>query len=327
MSPPSATSPSSTTNQVTTVLSQIKDSNNNKNEASKTKKQTPLQQISQGTVTLSGPPSHPTFARERQHRLNHMAASFRHWSRENYVFGFSGHISVRDPEYPSTFWTNPLGVHFGLLKASDMILVNLRGQIVGGNRSRPANTAGFLIHGAIHEARPDVHAACHAHSRYGRAFSALGKRLDMISQDVCKFMGEAHAVYETYGGVVLVEEEGKNIARALGPKGKGVILKNHGLLTVGGTVDEAAWLFDVMEGACRDQLLVDAAVGRGGDEREGKMVIGEEEARMNFELEGDADYCYAEFQVYYQFEMAMARRKGLEFDDAEEMEVEIEVIE
>ena len=119
----------------------------------------------------------------------------------------------------------------------------------------------------------------------------------MLNQDICKFLGDAHAVYESYGGVVLGKEEGVNIARALGGKGKGVILKNHGLLTVGGTVDEAAWLFDVLEAGCRDQLCLEAAVGGGGEGREERMrgmVIGEEEARINFELEGDEDYCYAE---------------------------------
>lgn len=153
----------------------------------------------------------------------------------------------------------------------------------------------------------------------------------MLTQDVCKFLGEAHAVYESYGGVVLLAEEGRNIARALGPRGKGVILSNHGLLTVGGTVDEAAWLFDVMEHACRDQLLVDAAIGGRGIEGAGErkkskesMIIGDEEARMNFELEADPDYCYAEFQVYYEYEMAMSRREGLAFDDAGEVEVKIE---
>lgn len=61
----------------------------------------------------------------------------------------AGHISVRDPENPHTFWTNPLGVHFGLLKASDMILVDYDGNAIGGNRSRPANAAGFLIHSGM----------------------------------------------------------------------------------------------------------------------------------------------------------------------------------
>lgn len=276
--------------------------NDDGSNASRKKK--PLETISHGGLTLSGPPTHVSFESDRRHRLNHLAAAFRHWSREGYVFGFSGHISYRDPEFPNAFWTNPLGVHFGLLKASDMVLVNLDGEIIGGNRSRPANTAGFLIHAAVHEAHPGVHAACHCHSPAGRAWSAVGRRLDMLSQDSCKFLGDAHAVYDTYGGVVLAAEEGMNIARALGPNGKGCILKNHGLLTVGQTVDEAAWLFDVMEHCCRDQLAVEAATaGSSGVE---KAIIEHEQALINFELEADPDFCYAEFQVYYDYEHHMS---------------------
>ena len=142
----------------------------------------------------------------------------------------SGHISVRDPEHPHTFWTNPLGRHFGLLKASDMVLVDYDGKVVGGNQSRPANGAGFLIHSALHKARPDVNAACHCHGIAGKAWSAFAKPLEMLNQDVCYFYGEAQAVYKEFGGIVFSEEEGKRLAAALGPKGKGMILRNHGLL-------------------------------------------------------------------------------------------------
>src|SRR5436305_10449692 len=147
----------------------------------------PLEAISHGDVVLPskysslpssfvfdfllGIPTFNDFATQRQWQLEHMAAAFRHWSREGYVEGISGHISVRDPEHTDAFWTNPLGVHFGLLKASDMILVNFDGKVIGGNRSRPPNAAGFLIHAAVHKARPDVHAVCHAHTTYGKAWS------------------------------------------------------------------------------------------------------------------------------------------------------------
>jgi ribulose-5-phosphate 4-epimerase/fuculose-1-phosphate aldolase len=137
---------------------------------------------------------------------------------------------VRDPENPHTFWTNPLGKHFGLLKASDMVLVDYDGKVVGGNQSRPANAAGFLIHSAIHKARPDVNAACHCHGKAGKAWSAFAKPLEMLNQDVCYFYGDAQAVYEDFGGVVFSEEEGKKLASALGAKGKGMVLRNHGLL-------------------------------------------------------------------------------------------------
>lgn len=117
-----------------------------------------------------------------------------------------------------------------MLTASDMVLVDYNGKVVGGNTSRPANGAGFLIHSAVHKARPDVHAACHMHGKAGKAWSAFGKKLEMINQDACYFYGDAQAVYEEFGGVVLDEAEGKRLAAALGPRGKGMILRNHGLL-------------------------------------------------------------------------------------------------
>jgi ribulose-5-phosphate 4-epimerase/fuculose-1-phosphate aldolase len=135
-----------------------------------------------------------------------------------------------------------------------MVLVDYDGKIVGGNTSRPANAAGFLIHSAIHKARPDVTAACHCHGKAGKAWSTFARKLEMINQDVTYFYGDAQAVYPEFGGVVLSEEEGTRLAASLGPKGKGLILRNHGLLvsnfcdwrpfwtnvsqTVGNTVDE-----------------------------------------------------------------------------------------
>jgi hypothetical protein len=133
-------------------------------------------------------------------------------------------------EHPHTFWTNPLGKHFATMKASDMVLVDYDGNVVGGNTSRPANAAGFLIHSAVHKARPDVTAACHTHGKAGKAWSTFSRKLDMINQDVTYFYGDAQAVYHEFGGIVFSEEEGKRLAAALGPNGKGLILRNHGLL-------------------------------------------------------------------------------------------------
>ncbi|KAF5575496.1 fuculose-phosphate aldolase [Fusarium pseudocircinatum] len=262
------------------------------------KDKTPLQAMSHGDVVLRGIPTHPNFASQRQWQLEHMAAAFRHWHREGYVEGISGHISVRDPEFTDAFWTNPLGRHFGLLKVSDMILVNLKGEVIGGNRTRPPNSAGFLIHASIHKARGDVHAICHCHSIHGKAWSVFGKRLEMLTQDVCKFRGDAHSVYDSYGGVVLGSEEGDRIAAAMGPKGKGCILRNHGILTVGQTVDEAAWLYTSMERSCRVQLLAEAAAANGLP----KVLIDDEEANFNFDVESDPEICYCEFQAYYDLE-------------------------
>ena len=158
-----------------------------------------------------------------------------------------------------------MGVHFGMLEAGHMVHINEDGQVIGGNRVA-VNAAGFTIHAAIHKARPDVDAACHAHSKYGKAWSTFGKPLEMISQDACIFYND-HSVYSDFGGVVFEDDEGARIAKALGPKNRSVILQNHGLLTAGKTVDEAAYCSPSWRGHvrysswwkvldCRDRLLV-----------------------------------------------------------------------
>jgi ribulose-5-phosphate 4-epimerase/fuculose-1-phosphate aldolase len=190
-----------------------------------------------------------------------------------------------------------IGVHFGLIKASDMIALNLKGEVVGSNRSRPANGAGFLIHSEIHKARPDVVAICHAHTVYGKAWSAFGRPIEMLTQDACKFYN-SHAVYNSFGGVVFAAEEGAQIAKALGPTNIAAILQNHGLLTVGQTVDEAAWLFSSLEHACQGQLLAEAA-SQGGQIP--KVLISHEEAEYTRRMD-DAETAYQEFQVYIDWE-------------------------
>ena len=106
-------------------------------------------------------------------------------------------------------------------------------------------------------------------------------------------------MYNSYGGVVLAAEEGRQIAAALGPTNKACILRNHGLLSVGQTVDEAAFLFLSLEHACQGQLLAEAA-SQGGNLA--KVLISEEEAAYTNKMESDPETCYAEFQAYYDWE-------------------------
>jgi ribulose-5-phosphate 4-epimerase/fuculose-1-phosphate aldolase len=192
---------------------------------------------------------------ERLHRKQRLAAAFRLFSKFGFDEGVAGHITARDPERPDHFWVNPLGMHFGHIRVSDLICVNRDGKVVEGNSM--VNTAAFVIHSNVHEARPDVVAAAHAHSIYGKSWSAMGRLLDPITQDVCAFY-EDHAVFDDYTGVVLDLEEGKRIAHAVGDN-KAAILRNHGLLTVGHSVDEAAWWFITMERSCQAQLLASSA--------------------------------------------------------------------
>lgn len=204
---------------------------------------------------MPSPPRFNSIAEERLHRKQRLAAAFRIFAQFGMGEGAAGHITVRDPEFPETFWLNPFGVHFSLVKVSNLIRVDHHGEVVEGNH--PVNRAAFAIHSRVHIARPDVVAAAHTHGIYGRAFSALGRPLAMISQDACAFYQD-HALYDDYGGVVLELGEGEQIAKALGPM-KGVILRNHGLLTVGGSVDEAAWWYLSMERNCQVQMMAEAA--------------------------------------------------------------------
>ncbi|OKL64438.1 hypothetical protein UA08_00883 [Talaromyces atroroseus] len=262
------------------------------------KMKTALEALSQGGPPLTGIPSFPSHASQRAHQLEHMAAAFRVFARKGYTEGMAGHISLRDPENPHTFWTNPLGRPWCLMRASDMALVDYDGKIIGGNMSRPVNAAGFLIHSAVHKARPDVNAVCHAHSPCGKAWSTFARPLEMINQDACVFYGEAQSVYKQFGGVVFDEAEGQRLAESLGAKGKGMVLTNHGLLTVGQTVDEAAYLFTSMERSCQVQLLAEAAASNGLQ----KQVVGQEEAEYTFKMTSDADGLYREFQPDFEVE-------------------------
>jgi ribulose-5-phosphate 4-epimerase/fuculose-1-phosphate aldolase len=203
-------------------------------------------------------PHRPTFdspAEERVHIKQRMAAAFRLFDRFGFNEGVAGHLTARDPENPELFWVNPFGLSFGLIRASDLILVNQDGEVLEGDW--PLNQAAFAIHSQVHQARPDVKAAAHTHSTFGRAFSTLGRLLDPLTQDSCAFYGD-HALFDDFTGVVLDVEEGKRIAHALGDN-KACILRNHGLLTAGQTVDEAAWWFITMERTCQVQLVAEAA--------------------------------------------------------------------
>ncbi|MEK6293808.1 MAG: class II aldolase/adducin family protein, partial [Paraburkholderia tropica] len=194
-------------------------------------------------------------AEERRHRQERLAGAFRLFARYGFDQGLAGHITARDPEWPDHFWVNPLGLHFGRIRVSDLLLVNRHGEIVVGHG--PVNQAAFAIHAAIHEARPDVVAAAHTHSLYGKAWSTLGRTLDPLTQDACSFY-EDHALFDDFQGVVLDTGEGARIAAALGQH-KAAILKNHGILTAGPSVEAAAWWYIALDNACHAQLLAEAA--------------------------------------------------------------------
>src|SRR5882724_8200485 len=166
------------------------------------------------------PPTFATVEQERLHRKQRLAAACRLFAHFGFEEGVAGHIPVRD-----------------------LLLINDSGEVVDGDR--PVNAAAFAIHSQVHAARPDVVAAAHSHSMYGKTWSTLGRLLDPLTQDACAFFGD-HSLFDDYTGVVLDVEEGKRIAHAVGER-KAVILRHHGRLNGGHTVDEAVFWFIAMD--------------------------------------------------------------------------------
>ena len=208
----------------------------------------------QTSLGLPEPPA--TVEAERLARQQKLAGALRIFGRFGIGEGVAGHITVRDPEFPDHFWVNPFGLSFRHMRVSDLILVNHAGNVVYGER--PVNRAAFVIHAAVHQARPDVVAAAHSHSVYGKAFSSLGIPLAPITQDSCVFY-EDHRVITAQGGAVVFDVEAGRELAANFPTGKAAIHQNHGLFTVGQSVDEAVFWFVAMERSCQAQLAAMAA--------------------------------------------------------------------
>jgi len=211
---------------------------------------------------------------QRLHLKQRLAASFRLFGKLGFDEGVAGHITVRDPEYPDRFWVNAMGVSFKLMRVSDLICVDHCGNVVEGQGL--LNGAAFTIHSEIHKRHPHINAVAHAHSLYGKSWSTLGRKLDPITQDACAFFND-HQIFDDYQGVVLDSSEGEAIASML-VNNKALILMNHGLLTVGETIEAATWWYITMERSCQAQLLAEAAGN--------PVVISDEVAQQAYETVG-----------------------------------------
>ena len=229
----------------------------------------------------------PTFAtveQQRRHMKERLAAGFRLFSKFGFDEGVAGHITMRDPEYKECFWVNPFGMHFSQIKVSDLILVDHAGKVLEGKHTY--NTAAFAIHSRIHKARPDVIAAAHSHSLYGKTWSTLGRLIDPLTQDACAFYQDI-AMYNDFRGVVYDLEEGDRLAATLGNR-KALIMQNHGNLTVGRSVDEAVWWYITLERSCQAQLMAEA-VGK-------PVIIDHANAELTCKQLGTAEAGWYQFQ-------------------------------
>lgn len=179
----------------------------------------------------------------RLHRKARLVLAYRlfgalHWGEQG-----DGHISARDPERTDCFWLLRYGVPFGAATLSDLVLVGPDGSVVEGDGE--INDAAFHIHWPIHAARPDVVSAAHTHTPYGTSWAACAEPFSMICQEAVAFF-DRHSLFDDGEVDVLDVDGGKRIAASLGD-GRLSILRNHGLLTVGGSVDEAVGWFLMAE--------------------------------------------------------------------------------
>ncbi|KAI1080822.1 class 2 aldolase adducin domain-containing protein [Whalleya microplaca] len=225
----------------------------------------------------SSPPIFKDKYEERTYLKHRLAIAFRIFAQFGFAEGVAGHITMRDPVEPTSFWVNPFGMHFSLIRDEDLIRVDHDGNVVDGGKNRRLNYAAYAIHAEIHKARPDVLCAAHSHSVYGRAMCATGRTLDMLTQDACTFYND-HVLYPNFAGVVLAAEEGRHIAQYLGRK-KAALLGNHGLLTAAASIEAAVAWFVLLDKCCQVQLAADASANGTGKPL---VVIGEEEAEATW---------------------------------------------
>lgn len=192
----------------------------------------------------------------REKRKLEVALGYRIFAAQRWGDVGDGHISARDPEREDCFWVLRFGVSYHRATVSDLVLVGPDGELVDGEGV--INMAAYYIHQPLLAARPDVVSAAHVHTGWGTPFSAECRKLEPISQEACLFF-EDHALFDDMEVQIQDTEGGKRIGEALGAH-RAVILRNHGLLTVGRSVAEAVGSFVQMERVAEVHMKVRSPV-------------------------------------------------------------------
>jgi ribulose-5-phosphate 4-epimerase/fuculose-1-phosphate aldolase len=179
-----------------------------------------------------------------------LAACYRliaHFRMTDWIYN---HISSRVPGSHDHYLINPFGLLYEEVTASSLVKVDVHGQLAEGTLLE-VNPAAFIIHGAIHEARPEVGCVLHTHTAAGIAVAAQARGLQPISQHAFKVLDRT--AYHDFEGIVLDEGEQQRLVANIGSKDV-LILRNHGLLTMGRSVSEAFELMFFLERACQIQV-------------------------------------------------------------------------
>ena len=207
------------------------------------------------TVTELDETGTEDYAQAEARLRGELAAVYRlvaHFKMTDLIFN---HISVRLPGPEHRFLLNPFGLLYEEITASNLVIVGLDGQLITDGPWR-VNQAGFVIHSAIHESREDAHCVLHTHTKAGCAVAAQARGLLPLNQISLEFYNRV--AYHDYEGIAVNSEEKKRLVADLGDKPV-MILRNHGLLTVGATPGQAFLRMFYLERAC--QIQVDAMAG------------------------------------------------------------------
>jgi L-ribulose-5-phosphate 4-epimerase len=185
----------------------------------------------------------------------------------------AGHVTVRLPDDKSRFLMKPATIGLEEMTVENIITVDLEGQRVGG--SMPRHNEVF-IHSEVLRARPDLNAVIHTHAEHAVAFSSLGKELRPVNNDAGYFYKQLPVFSETTD-LIVNHERGAAVAKCLG-NGNAVLLRNHGIVAAGRSLEEAVWIALKLERACKVQLMAEWAGGPKyvceGDDLEKKNLRG-----------------------------------------------------
>lgn len=202
-----------------------------------------------GRVTEAGPRSEA----EQQTRVD-LAAAYRLAALNGWDDLVYTHISASVPGEPGHFLINPFGLAFDEVCASNLVKIDIEGNVVGASE-HPVNATGFALHAAVHAARADAFCVMHLHNTAGVAVSAQPAGLLPASQHALRFYG--HLAYHDYEGLAFTPAEGERLVAHLADK-PAMLLRNHGTLTAGRTIAEAYVLMATLIKACEIQLQAQA---------------------------------------------------------------------
>ncbi|MGE8364359.1 class II aldolase/adducin family protein [Cupriavidus sp.] len=199
----------------------------------------------------------PAISEAEQRVREDLAAAYRLVALYGMDDSIYTHISARVPGTDDRFLINPFGMLFRDITASSLVCIDLDGHIISGPPGQDVNPAGFTIHSAVHAARHDAACVLHTHTVAGVAVSSLACGLQPSNQWALQF--HERVAYHDFEGIALDHEERVRLIADLGPDKRALILRNHGLVTLGRSVAEAFILMHNLERACRVQVAIQSS--------------------------------------------------------------------